>query len=165
MKLNQIKNYTGVFCSTLVGLSLLLSISSCNSSETQSSSNPNPNGDVPAETQASENSNGDVPVISGLTLIETKDRDGTVIEIYENASNDYNATIDSYAKELENAGFTNIGTTQGGGFGEFGGRQAWGYKGDTYVKVNAQVQSDKGSIVYVCTSINGKPENDQCNDD
>ena len=164
MKLNLIKNYTRVFGSTLVGLGLLLSIGSCNSAEAQSSGNSNPNGDLIVEAHSSDNSNADVPVISGLTLMKTKDRDGTVIKIYENSSNDYNATIDNYVKELENAGFTKIGTTQGGGFGEFGGRQAWGYKGNTYVKVNAQVQSDKGSIVYVCTSMNGKPENDQCND-
>ena len=150
MKLNSIRDYTRiVIYRTLVWFSFLFVLRS----------------GAWAQNQLSNQSNTDVPVIPGLTLIKTKNHNDTIIKIYRNTSNNYNVTIDTYVNAFKNAGFTSIDTTEGGGWGGFGGRQAWGYKDTTYVKVNAQVQSDQGSVVYVCISLNGRPDNDHCDDD
>ena len=105
-----------------------------------------------------------VPVISGLTLMNSTNCNGGIKKAYRNSSNDYNQTIEKYLDAMSNAGFTSIGYTQGGGWGSYGGRQAWGYLGKRYVKINAQVQQDLGSVVYVC-AWSSKPQDDDCDDD
>ena len=106
----------------------------------------------------------DVPVISGLNFLSSFECNGGEKRIYKNSSNDYHATIEAYVRALQNAGFTRINSTLGGGWGPYGGRQAWGYKGSKYVKINAQVQEDKGSVVYVC-AWSSKPADDNCDED
>ena len=108
--------------------------------------------------------NSAVPVIQGLNLISTEDRNGGVVQVYQNDSTDYSATIDLYTQALRDSGYTSIGTTSGGGWNGFGGRQAWGYQGSSYVKVNAQVQQETGSVVYVCNWPT-EPNDDDCGND
>lgn len=105
-----------------------------------------------------------VPVISGLSLMNTSECNGGLKKVYRNSSDNYNQTIENYKDALEDAGFTRINDTNGGGWGSYGGRQAWGYKGNKYVKINAQVQQNSGSVVYVC-AWNGRPSNDNCDED
>ncbi len=104
---------------------------------------------------------GNVPVINGLSYIRQESCNGGVMKIYKNSTDNYHNTIEKYMDALENAGYQRVGSSNGGGWGQYGGRQAWGYKGSRYVKVNAQVQ-DNGSYVYVCVWENGRPNDDDC---
>ena len=105
-----------------------------------------------------------VPVIGGLTLMNSTNCNGGIKKAYKNASSDYHQTIEKYLDAMSNAGFTSIGYTRGGGWGGYGGRQAYGYLGSRYVKINAQVQEDLGSVVFICVWPS-KPHDDDCDDD
>ncbi len=115
-------------------------------------------------TTAKEKDGGDepaIPSVDGLTFQRETTCRGGVRKIYKNASTDYQQTIDACIDAFKSAGFTGMESNKGGGYGSYGGREAWGYHGDFYVKINAQVQEGLGSVVYICIWPK-KPHDDDC---